>query len=333
MSRSTPRPRTVSTVVVVLVLALLPSLILGAPASSANPPNSPIVLNEINCNGTDYIELYNSTNSPVDLENWVLTDDPLDQSPLRPSHRFTFGTGTTIAAHSHLVVYQGEAGFPFGISCDDSIWLVNPDTEAVDEIELPNVNAQDTFGRIPDGTGAWAMNDPTPGAANSASTSLPPTPSDPDAANWLFNPTKVNSININIPPASWDSLLAEPKKYVDATVNVSNGSQTYGPYDVGVRAKGSASLRPITGKVALLIKFGHSVPGQKFFGLKNFTLNSMVQDPSKVAETVSYKIARDLGLPVSRTGFANVSINGQNYGFYLNLESSTIFGLHDILMA
>ena len=44
-----------------------------------------VVLNEVNCQGDDWIELYNAGNAPADLTGLALTDAPED-----PSHRFTF---------------------------------------------------------------------------------------------------------------------------------------------------------------------------------------------------------------------------------------------------
>jgi hypothetical protein len=47
----------------------------------------------------------------------------------------------------------------------------------------------------------------------------------------------------------------------------------------------------------------------------------MVQDPSKIHETVVYKLFRSVGVPAPRTGYANLTINGEAFGLYLNVEN------------
>jgi hypothetical protein len=81
---------------------------------------------------------------------------------------------------------------------------------------------------------------------------------------------------------------------------------------------GEGSRRALNEKPAFRIVFAK---GEDVFGLDGFTLNNMVQDHTMVHEALGYAFYDALGVPVPRTGYARVAINGQPYGLYLNLES------------
>jgi hypothetical protein len=150
---------------------------------------------------------------------------------------------------------------------------------------------------------------------------------DPPAT--MYSPNTIVAIHLTLPPASEKTLEEHPEEeYVEGTFSLAetNGSPTgIGPFSapitVGIRLKGGAfgSFRPLSGKAAFKIKFSF-VPKQKFLGLKKMTLNNMVQDESMVAETLSYGAFRALGVPSPRTGYAYLTVNGVDYGVYLNIE-------------
>jgi hypothetical protein len=303
----------------------LSGLLLAMPGVSvASSPTGGVVLNEIECEGTDWIELDNASPSPVDISGWLLTDDPLTQSPPRADHRFFFPTGTTIGADARLVVEKVAGGFPFGVSCgSDTIRLADGGGSLVDSFVVPLLSTPgDTWGRVPDGTGPWVETAPTKGSINEASTSGGGPPPD---ASWLFDPAAVQVIELTLPQSTIDALNAvnEPTAdYYDATFSLTRSDgRHYGPLAVGVRLKGGiGGFRPLSGKSAFKIKFNFSVAGQRFQGLKKLTLNNMVQDDSMVHETLSYTLFRAIGVPAPRTGFAYVRVNGADYGVYLDVE-------------
>lgn len=122
------------------------------------------------------------------------------------------------------------------------------------------------------------------------------------------------------------ALRAEPREYVTAELTASIDGQEYGPFDVGARLKGSGSFRTLDGKAAWKLKFGHVVKGQRIFGLKGFTLNNMVQDPSMIAEAATYRLFREVGAPAPRTGYAYLTVNSSEFGLYANVETiDTVF--------
>jgi hypothetical protein len=288
-----------------------------------------VVLNEVNCEGTDWVELVNTSADPADVSGWLLTDDPIDRDPPRVDHRLTFAAGAEIDAHAALVVERGDGGFPFGISCAaDTVRLADPAGAPMDEVAIPALELPgSTWGRYPSGTGAWTETISSPGAANEpAADDGPP----PDLAGWMFDPAMVVDVGMTLPPESIEALNQEPEEYVPGTFSLTTTGASYGPLQVGIRLKGGrGSMRPLTGKSAFKVKFSHSVSGQRFLGLKTLTLNNMVQDPSMISETLSYRVFRAAGIAAPRTGYASVSVNGAEYGLYLNVETPDLVMLRN----
>lgn len=146
----------------------------------------------------------------------------------------------------------------------------------------------------------------------------------------MYSADGVTAIDLTLPPASVEALEEDPTgEYVEGTFRIAETAGTpdsVGPFSaplvVGVRLKGGAgSFEPLSGKAAFKVKFNEFVKGQKFLGLKKLTLNNMAQDPSMTHEVLAYDLFRAVGTTAPQTGFANVYVNGENYGVHLNVES------------
>jgi hypothetical protein len=294
----------------VSLLVLFAGAGFAAPAASAD-----VVLNEVNCDGTDWIELANTSATPTDISGWVLSDEPLNGS----GHPLTLPNPTTIPGNGHLAFVRNQPGsFTFGIGCSDTIRLGSPGPVPVEAEKLPDIDFDlDSWGRVPDATGEFRQTFPTQGTANL------PSPSGVDEAAGIFDPTQVADIDLVLPPASIDALTLDPHTddYQPGTITLTTSTTNYGPLNVGIRLKGTASFRSLDGKAAFKIKIPDSVPGQRLAGLRKLTLNNMVQDPSMVHELLAYRAYRAMGLTAPRTGYAKVSVNGTDYGLHLNLET------------
>jgi spore coat protein CotH len=154
----------------------------------------------------------------------------------------------------------------------------------------------------------------------------------------MYNPSAVDVIELTLPQESEETLEKEPTKdYVKGTLTLRETGGTPGTVgppvinamEVGIRLKGNpgGSFRDLkTGKAAFKVKCSF-VKGKKCLGLKKMTLNNMVQDPSMVHETLAYAAFRAAGVPASRTGFAYVRVNGEDFGVYLDLENLDSVGL------
>jgi hypothetical protein len=152
-----------------------------------------------------------------------------------------------------------------------------------------------------------------------------------DEAAQMYDPSTVYVIDLTLPKASVEELEKNPtEEYVEGTLTLRGTGGTPGTEGpplingkvVGIRLKGNkgGSFRDLKDKKAAFKIKCNFVSG-KCLGLKKMTLNNMVQDPSMLHETLAYSAFRDAGVPASRTGFAYVRVNGEDFGLYLNLET------------
>ncbi len=278
------------------------------------PPPPRIGLNEIECHDREYIELVSAEAVDVDLSAWFVTDDPAD-----PTSYYRIPAGTTLAAGGRLTLYaqtRREDGFTFGISCgNDAVYLFQPDGTLLDDVLVGDHAAATTWGRLPDGLdGEFAANAPTPDAANT-----PPVLAGGD----LFDPFRLPIIDLTVNPAGMDSWVnVDPRASVPGQFQMTTDGVPGDVLQVGVHLKGRiGSLRLPPAKSAFKVDLNFVVPGQRLLGLKELTLNNMVQDSSMIHEFTAYSIFRAAGLAAPRVGYAWVRLNGADYGLYAQMET------------
>jgi hypothetical protein len=112
-------------------------------------------------------------------------------------------------------------------------------------------------------------------------------------------------------------LKKKPRKWA-------RGSLRYGDAvvdNIGVRLKGHRSMRPLGEKSSFKVRFDKFEPDKRFWGLKNMTLNGMVEDPTTMREYLGYRLYRQMGVPAPRVGFVELSVNGERYGLYAAIET------------
>ncbi|MFM1845937.1 MAG: hypothetical protein RIS19_410 [Actinomycetota bacterium] len=149
-----------------------------------------------------------------------------------------------------------------------------------------------------------------------------------DVASTVFNPLRVDNFDLEMSDADFESLKSPNVNWEfegdwrETQMSFTMAGKVYGPYKVGVHLKGAwGSWRDVTQKAAFKIKMDAFVKDQTLFGISKFTLNNMVQDPSYIHETLTYRLYRAMGVPTPRTGYANVTLNGRDYGLHLNIET------------
>lgn len=138
-----------------------------------------------------------------------------------------------------------------------------------------------------------------------------------DESAAVFDPERVATYALELPAESVAALGADPRTYVRGTLRVDDVTLI----DIGVRLKGEWNFRPLGEKAAFKLKFDEFVNGQTFHGLKRLTLNNALEDPSWLAERLTYHSFRAAGLPAPRAVSGWVTVNGEAYGLYIVLET------------
>jgi hypothetical protein len=131
--------------------------------------------------------------------------------------------------------------------------------------------------------------------------------------------TKIIDISLSFDETAIESLKAAPDADVPGKMSTRAVNGADETYDVTIRIKGGeGSKRTLDGKPAFKVKLDKD---QRFLGLQQLTLNNMVQDKTMVHEALGYQVYEAAGVKVPETGYARVSVNGEPYGLYLNLET------------
>lgn len=134
----------------------------------------------------------------------------------------------------------------------------------------------------------------------------------------VFSSTTIHEIALTIAREGLGSLHATPFEYTSIDVTIDGLTLT----QVGVRIKGKyGSFDEITGKPSLKLDFNHYVEGQEYEGLEKLNLNNAIVDCGYNRDRVSYELWRQLDLPSLRTGYAHVTLNGEDYGLYVLVEA------------
>lgn len=124
-----------------------------------------VKINEVESNGDptgDWVELYNTGSTPVDIGNFVFSDNS--------SATYVIPAGTIIAPGAFLVVNDnsaGSPGFSFGLGAADTAELFGTDGTTVIDTYSWTAHAASTYGRCPDGSGAFVATASSKGVANS----------------------------------------------------------------------------------------------------------------------------------------------------------------------
>jgi spore coat protein CotH len=149
----------------------------------------------------------------------------------------------------------------------------------------------------------------------------------PSAGADIFDSTNFVRIAVQIAEAdierlnglSRSRLNGGPYQRPAATATVMEGNKIY--TNVAIHLKGTSSFRPIGNKPALTLNFDRFVPGQRFHGLHQITLNNSAQDPTYVSEKVCRELFEEAGVPVPRVNYATLTLNGENQGLYVLAEA------------
>lgn len=133
----------------------------------APTPITGVKINEVESQGgdpDDWVELVNLGPVAADVSGFVISDDD-------DSHTYALPVGTVIPSGGYLAVDSDETtGFDFGLGGSDAVRLYAPGGTTLLDSTTWDGHAASTWGRCPDGTGAFAVTGATTkGAANDCS--------------------------------------------------------------------------------------------------------------------------------------------------------------------
>jgi hypothetical protein len=137
-------------------------------------PTGTVVINEVmtHSHGTapDWIELYNTSGSAIDISGWYLSDS---DRRLTGEYAYQIPNGTIIPAYGYIVCYENQFGAKFKLSENgDNVYLSIPrdgKNFGMDDRTFDASEMSVSFGRYTTSTGDVkfvAMDSNTPGTAN-----------------------------------------------------------------------------------------------------------------------------------------------------------------------
>lgn len=120
--------------------------------------------------GDDWVELYNAGTAEADLSGWHLSDQ------LSGEDQYTFPDGTLVGVGDFVLIWadegEGDGAGPhhadFALSDQgETLRLMQPGSTVVHLVELPELDREEAWAALPDGSDVFAETEhPTPGAPN-----------------------------------------------------------------------------------------------------------------------------------------------------------------------
>jgi len=139
----------------------------------------------------------------------------------------------------------------------------------------------------------------------------------------LFDDSFVHTIDIVVDEDDWDGMLenAADKEYIISTIVIDNNAIN----NVAIRTKGNSSLRDIVSsdsdRYSFKIEFDHYDEALSYYGLDKLALNNMYQDNTYMKDYLAYQMLDYMDADAPLASYANVTVNGENWGLYLAVEA------------
>lgn len=137
----------------------------------------------------------------------------------------------------------------------------------------------------------------------------------------LFDTSTVHTINIIMD--DWDEFIANCKneEYYSCAVVIDNEAYK----NVAIRAKGNTSLTQVesygNNRYSFKIEFDHYDSTKNYYGLDKLCLNNLIQDNTYMKDYLTYQMMAQMGVASPLCSYANIMVNGEEWGFYLAVES------------
>jgi hypothetical protein len=263
-------------------------------------------LSEVDCHGRDGVEI--AAAAGTDLGGLEIV--------INGATDYTIPAGTI--SEGLLVVREAQGadpGLAANIGCSDDTVALVLDGVTLDTATFPAFPGSFKGTTWCAGVSAdpFALCTPTLGEANLAYV---------DPGDILFDRLDPIEIDLTIDAAGIAALEVDPRSYVEGTFSVTTDGATTDPIAIGIALKGSiaGSFADLSGKAAFKLKFDFVDADTRFLGLEGLKLNNMREDPSQLHEAMAYWVLGELAVPVPRSGYAEVRLNGDSYGLHATIE-------------
>ena len=147
--------------------------------------------------------------------------------------------------------------------------------------------------------------------------------SEKEYVNKLFDASYVHTINIDISDADWQDLLKNPLEETFYPCDLTIDGEKYS--NVGIRTKGNSSLSQVadsdSDRYSFKINFSKYEKGQDYYGLDKLALNNLIQDTTFMKDYLAYTMMGEFGVASPKVSYSYITINGQEWGLYLNVEA------------
>ena len=278
--------------------------------------HGPLVINEVVANdangGSDWFELYNNGTENIQLSNYQVIDESDDIEPISLPE-------VVLMPGEYIAIYAtdedpGDYFVPFKLGKTDELSLILND-ETVDYLAWDNSDVEAGFSyglsASDSATRSWEKDFLTPSLGNQ------------NALASAFNKNIVGTLSITISDENWQDILDNPldEEYHETSITFNGVTLD----SVAIRTKGGSSLSSVaqstSDRYSFKLDINEYVDGQKFFGLKKFTLQNSFNDPSYMREVIAYELMDEMGVPSPEHAYVNFYVNGELFGFYLMVEA------------
>ncbi len=258
---------------------------------------SQVVINEYSCsniNGPtdafgereDWVELYNTSASAVNLTGYFLSDKPTNLD------KWEIPSGT-IAGNSYMMIYcsgrntvsGGELHPNFRLTQTSNEWIIlsDPSANVLDSIQIVHMTKNNhSIGRETNASTVWKLFlTPTPNAANAGAVNFYTTTPTFGVAPGFYPGTQ--SVTITCPDAG-----STIRYTVDGSVPTTTSTLYAGPVSIAttkvLRAKAFSANEPsLTKSGTYFINVNHTVPVISIAGFGNNSVNSLLTGNGGIA--------------------------------------------------
>ena len=161
-------------------------------------------------------------------------------------------------------------------------------------------------------------------------------PDDPlDPTEELFDPDHVLMVELGVDPDDWDEIRYQHRNILEMFTGECQQGPAESPYTyveatatldgevfdaIGIRKKGLLGSDNVA-KPSLKLNLDWVDGDSSYLGKDMLTLNNANQDPSYLDQCLGYGLFTGAGVPAPRCSFAHVTVNGEELGLYVHVES------------